>query len=213
MGGRAPAVGGGPVVRRAGAAQGGDPVRRDVVDGVAAAGVAAAGVAAAGVAAAGVAAAGRRGRRDRGARGWLLRALAGLLAVASLAVGYPGVSLWVLPDVAVRGTELAHLSVMSLGGSERRYLGAGITVASAALTLIAAVLLMRSASDPKSARSSAMKYGTPATRRSITRRNAADGAMLEQPETPEMSERMIWDALDEGRDPTDRPSGSDTEGR
>lgn len=146
-------------------------------------------------------------------RGWLLRALAGLLAVVSLAVGYLGISLWVLPDVAVRGAELAHVSVMSLVGSERRYWGAGVTVAAAACTLIAAVLLMRSASDSGSARSSAIKYATPATRRSIVRREEADGAMLEQAETPGMSERMIWDALDEGRDPTDRPNESDTEGR
>ncbi|BCZ24876.1 TIGR02234 family membrane protein [Mycobacterium senriense] len=146
-------------------------------------------------------------------RGWLLRALAGLLAVVSLAVGYLGISLWALPDVAVRGAELAHVSVMSLVGSERRYWGAGVTVAAAACTLIAAVLLMRSASDSGSARSSAIKYAAPATRRSIVRREEADGAMLEEPETPGMSERMIWDALDEGRDPTDRPNESDTEGR
>jgi uncharacterized membrane protein (TIGR02234 family) len=146
-------------------------------------------------------------------RGWPLRALAGLLALASLAVGYLGVSLWVLPDVAVRGAELAHVSVMSLVGSERRYWGAGVTVAAAACALIAAVLLMRSASDSGSARSSAIKYTTPATRRSIARRDDASGAMLEGRQTPEMSERMIWDALDEGRDPTDAPSESDTEGR
>jgi uncharacterized membrane protein (TIGR02234 family) len=146
-------------------------------------------------------------------RGWLLRALAGLLAVVSLAVGYLGVSLWALPDVAVRGAQLAHVSVMSLVGSERRYWGAGITVAAAACTLVAAVLLMRSASDSGSARSSALKYAAPATRRSIARRKQADGAMLEEPETPGMSERMIWDALDEGRDPTDRAGESDTEGR
>lgn len=146
-------------------------------------------------------------------RGWLLRALAGLLAVISLAVGYLGISLWALPDVAVRGAELAHVSVMTLVGSERRYWGAGVTVAAAACTLIAAVLLMRSASDSGSARSSAIRYAAPATRRSIARREEADGAMLEEPETPGMSERMIWDALDEGRDPTDRPNESDTEGR
>lgn len=86
-------------------------------------------------------------------------------------------------------------------------------MAAAAGILSAAVLLMRSASDPGSARSSSIKYVTPATRRSIARRNGENGAMLERPETPEMSERMIWDALDEGRDPTDRPRGSDTEGR
>jgi uncharacterized membrane protein (TIGR02234 family) len=80
-------------------------------------------------------------------------------------------------------------------------------VAAAVCTLAAAVLLMRSA------RESAAKYASPATRRSNALRESADGAMLEGHETPEVSERMIWDALDEGRDPTDRARGSDTEGR
>jgi uncharacterized membrane protein (TIGR02234 family) len=146
-------------------------------------------------------------------RGRALRVLAVFLAAASLAVGYLGVSLWAVPDVAVRGADLAHISVMSLVGSERHYWGSGIAVAAAASTLIAAVLLMRSASDSGSARVSARKYAAPATRRSIALRKDADGAMLEEPETPGMSERGIWDALDEGRDPTTRPSESDTEGR
>jgi uncharacterized membrane protein (TIGR02234 family) len=146
-------------------------------------------------------------------RGWPLRALAGLLAAASLAVGYLGISLWVIPDVALRGAELAHMSVISLVGSERRYWGAGIAVAAAVCTLIAAMLLMRSASDSRSARESATKYAAPAARRSNALREDANGAMLEGPDTPEMSERMIWDALDEGRDPTDRPRKSDSEGR
>src|SRR5580693_6158027 len=143
-------------------------------------------------------------------RDWPLRALAGLLAAASLAVGYLGVSLWVIPDVAVRGADLAHISLVSLVGSERRYWGAGIAVLAAACTLIAAVLLMRSA---MSARDGATKYASAATRRANALRGDADGAMLEEPEEPEMSERMIWDALDEGRDPTDRPRESDTQGR
>src|SRR5271163_2210602 len=62
-------------------------------------------------------------------RGWPLRTLAGLLAAASLAVGYLGVSLWMLPDVAVRGADLAHVSLVSLVGTERRYWGAGVAVA------------------------------------------------------------------------------------
>lgn len=148
-------------------------------------------------------------------RGWQLRVLAGLLALASLAVGYLGVSLWALPDVAVRGADLAHVAVMSLVGSERRYWGAGIAVAAAVCTLVAAVLLLRSAGDSGSARLSAEKYAAPATRRANVLRDEGDGAMLEQPETPEMSERMIWDALDEGADPTGDPTDrkSDTEGR
>ncbi|HUH69798.1 MAG TPA: TIGR02234 family membrane protein [Mycobacterium sp.] len=146
-------------------------------------------------------------------RGWPLRVLAGLLAAASLAVGYLGISLWVIPDVAVRGADLAHISLLSLVGSERHYWGAGVSVAASVCTLIAAVLLMRSASDSRSARDSATKYATPATRRSIALPEDANAAMLEWPQAPEMSERMIWDALDEGRDPTDRPRESDTEGR
>jgi len=146
-------------------------------------------------------------------RGWPLRVLAGLLAAASLAVGYLGVSLWRLPDVALRGADLAHISVASLVGSERRYPGAVAAVLAAACTLVAAILLMRAATILGSAREGATKYVAPATRRAIARRDDADGAMLEKPETPEMLERMIWDALDEGRDPTDRPRESDTEGR
>ena len=146
-------------------------------------------------------------------RGWPLRLLAGLLAAASLAIGYLGISLWVIPDVALRGAELAHISVISLVGSERHYWGAGIAVGAALCTLIASVLLMRSASDRRSARESATKYAAPAARRSNALRENANGAMLEGPETPEISERMIWDALDEGRDPTDRPHESDSEGR
>src|SRR6516225_3801359 len=146
-------------------------------------------------------------------RGWPLRMLAGLLAAASLAIGYLGISLWVIPDVALRGAELAHISVISLVGSERHHWGAGIAVGAALCTLIASVLLMRSTSDPRSARESATKYAAPAARRSNVLRENANGAMLEGPETPEISERMIWDALDEGRDPTDRPHESDSEGR
>lgn len=146
-------------------------------------------------------------------RGWRLRVLAGLLAAASLAVGYLGISLWVVPDVAVRGADLAHIAVMTLVGSERRYAGAGIAGGAAACTLIAAVLLLRAAADSGATRMGAEKYATPATRRSKVLRDDDDRAMLEKPETPEMSERMIWDALDEGRDPTDRPRESDTEGR
>jgi uncharacterized membrane protein (TIGR02234 family) len=136
--------------------------------------------------------------------------LAGLLAAASLAVAYLGISLWVVPDVAARGAELAHIPVMFLVGSERRYWGAGVAVAAAVCTLTAAVLLMRSGNL---ARESATKYAAPATRRSNALRESDNGAMLEGQQTSEVSERMIWDALDEGRDPTERAHESDTEGR
>ncbi|RFD27305.1 TIGR02234 family membrane protein [Mycobacterium uberis] len=140
-------------------------------------------------------------------RGWLLRVLAGLLAAASLLVGYLGASLWVLPDVAVRGADLAHVSLLALVESQRHYLGAGVAVSVSGCTLIAAALLMRSASVTGSACQGRSKYVAPAQRRSIARRD--DVAMT----IPEMSERMIWDALDEDQDLTEWPCDPDVEGR
>jgi uncharacterized membrane protein (TIGR02234 family) len=124
-------------------------------------------------------------------RGWPLRMLAVLLAVASLATGYVAISMWVVPDVAVRGADLAHVPVLELVGSQRHYPGPAITLATAVCSLVGAVLLMRAAT---SARGTVTKYVTPAARRSLAQRDEKN-----------MSERMIWEALDEGRDPTDQP--------
>jgi uncharacterized membrane protein (TIGR02234 family) len=139
-------------------------------------------------------------------RGWALQVLAVLVALASLAAGYLAVSTLEIPDVAARAAELARVPLLELVGSKRYYLGPVITLVAAVCTLIGAVLLMRAAT---SAGGTATKYLTPAARRSAATRD----------EGP-MSERMIWDELDEGRDPTesasppDDPSPEpDTEGR
>jgi uncharacterized membrane protein (TIGR02234 family) len=133
-------------------------------------------------------------------RGWPLRALALLIAMTSLAIGYLAVSLWVTPDAAVRAADIAHVPVLSLVGSDRHYVGAAITWLAAVGALAAAVLLVRSA---RADGDRTAKYAAPGTRRSIAR--DVDDAV---------SERRMWDALDEGRDPTDRQMpGCDTEGR
>jgi uncharacterized membrane protein (TIGR02234 family) len=140
-------------------------------------------------------------------RGWALRILAVLVALASLAAGYLAVSTLEIPDVAVRAAELARVPLAELVGSKRYYPGPVITLVTAVCTLIGAVLLMRAAT---SARGTPTKYLTPAARRSAATRD----------EGP-MSERMIWDELDEGRDPTESssptddnpPPEPDTEGR
>lgn len=125
--------------------------------------------------------------------GWGLRVVAVLVAAVSLVLGYLGVSLIVMPDIAPRAAELAQVPVASLVGSERHSLGAVVTLAAAACTLLAAVLMMRSAGT---ARQAAAKYAAPGARRAV-----AKGG--------EVSERTMWDALDEGHDPTE----SNTEGR
>src|ERR1700727_234677 len=127
-------------------------------------------------------------------RGWALRLLAVLVALASLVTGYLAVSMLVMPDVPLRAADLAHVPVLDLVGSKRQYPGPVITLAVAVCALVGAVLLMRAST---SAGGTATKYLAPAARRSMARRDERDE------ET--MSERMIWDALDEGRDPTDQP--------
>lgn len=125
-------------------------------------------------------------------RGWLLRGLAILVAAVTLALGYLGVSMLVTPDIGARGAELAGVSVISLVGSDRHYGGAIVTLVSAALALLAAVLLMRSATSAGQASS---RYTTSAARRAA----APDGDAATG-----VSERGMWDALDEGRDPTEQ---------
>ena len=118
-------------------------------------------------------------------RGWPLRVLSVLVGAASAGMGYLAISLWVLADDAVRAARLAEVPVADLLDTERHYTGAVLTLVAAVLSLLGAVLLMRSATHR---RAEAVRY----TRRA-TEDEAGDAAM---------SERMIWDALDEGRDPT-----------
>jgi uncharacterized membrane protein (TIGR02234 family) len=129
---------------------------------------------------------------------WQLRLLALVVGALSAVIAYLAISLWLIPDVAVRAAGLAEVPVADLVGSQRHYWGAVVTLISAVLTLAGAVLLLRS---PVKDESDPDKYEAPARRREAARRRAAAG--------DEMSERTMWDALDEGRDPT-KP---DTEGR
>ena len=128
------------------------------------------------------------------ARGWLLRMVALLMAVISLALGYLGVSLIVMPDVAPRGAALAGVPIASLVDSERYLPGAVLTIVAALGALVAAVLLLRAALTRDRTSDPSLKY-------------AAPGAVSGSAQDP-LSERSMWDALSEGRDPT-----RDTEGR
>ncbi|WP_458315802.1 TIGR02234 family membrane protein [Mycolicibacterium brisbanense] len=132
-------------------------------------------------------------------RGWLLRLLALLVAVASAGMGYLGISLWVAKDVAVRAADLALVPVVQLTGTHQHYGGAVLTLVAAVCALAGAVLLMRSAAG---ARAVAPRYAAPGARRA-----AAQGENADAP----MSERMIWDALDEGHDPTGGQNGEQSD--
>jgi uncharacterized membrane protein (TIGR02234 family) len=129
-------------------------------------------------------------------RGWVLRALAVLVAITSAGLAYLAITLWVMPDVGVRASHLADAPVADLVGTQRHYGGAVITVVAAALTLLSAVLLLRSATKDRSA---AVRYA----RRS--------SSVAGEPEDA-MSERQLWDALDDGVDPTEHQT-PDNKGR
>lgn len=130
-------------------------------------------------------------------RGLLLRAVAVLVAVSGAGIAYLGISQWVVHDVSVRAANLAEVPVAALVASQRFYAGAGVAVAAAAIALVAAGLLMRAAAT---ARPATARYVAPAARRDAVRSETADGAGPEG-----MTERMMWDALDEGSDPTREP--------
>ncbi|OBF52509.1 TIGR02234 family membrane protein [Mycolicibacterium monacense] len=131
-------------------------------------------------------------------RGWPLRILAVLVAAASAGMAYLAITLWVIVDVAPRAANLAEVPVADLTGTERHFTGAVLTLVAAALVLAGAVLLMRAAVKGTGGTS---RYAAPSARRAT--------ATEQEDKGEPMSERMLWDALDEGHDPTDR----DTKGR
>jgi uncharacterized membrane protein (TIGR02234 family) len=134
-------------------------------------------------------------------RGWVLRLVGGLVAVATVGMGYLGIGLWVIRDVAVRAADLAQIPVAALIDTQRHHVGAVLTLVAAVCALAGAVLLVRSAAKSRADGAKAPgKYLAPAAKREAARQESPDDGM---------SERMIWDALDEGRDPTT----SDNEGR
>lgn len=130
-------------------------------------------------------------------RGWQLRVLAVVLAAVSLACGYLATSMWAARDITLRALDIAEIPLTSLLGTERRLSGAALSMVAAVGVLAAAVLLMRVAAHSAGR---VTKYSAPAERRAAAR-DVAAGERAD-PGGPQLSERMMWDALDEGRDPT-----------
>jgi uncharacterized membrane protein (TIGR02234 family) len=120
-------------------------------------------------------------------RGWRLGVLAVVIAGMSAVMGYLAISLWAIRDVAVRAVHLAGVPATDLVGAQRHYGGAILTLVAALGTLVGAVLLLRSVAKPR-----------PEVDRYDRRRSAQSPQ-----DDADTSERVIWDALDEGRDPTD----------
>jgi uncharacterized membrane protein (TIGR02234 family) len=130
-------------------------------------------------------------------RGWRLGLLAVTVAGISALMAYLAISLWVIRDVAPRAAHLADVPVADLVATQRHYGGAILTLVAAMGALVGAVLLMRSVAKPR-----------PEIDRYERRRSAQ--SLQDDADT---SERVIWDALDEGSDPTQHPADPDNKGR
>lgn len=131
-------------------------------------------------------------------RGWALRVVGLLVALVAVAVAVPAVQLLVSGASADRAVELAELS----GHPED--LSTTVSVLPALLALVgavaalgAAVLLMR---KPPVRGGLSSKYDNPAARREA----AAKLGQGDKPASDEpVTQRMLWDALDAGEDPTE----------
>ncbi|MFC4605359.1 TIGR02234 family membrane protein [Rhodococcus kronopolitis] len=138
-------------------------------------------------------------------RGWALRVVGLLVALVAVVAVVPAVSLLVGGADAERAGRLADLPGRAeVLGATSYPLPALLVVVGAVLALVAAVGLIRKAGASKGLSS---RYSAPAARREEATRRAADA------EPP--SQRVIWDALDAGEDPTedDQPGADDLDNR
>lgn len=134
-------------------------------------------------------------------RGLALRVLSVVLLAVGVAAAVPAVRLVAGGASRQRAAELATPPVLAEQISTSTSLaGPVLALLGALFTIVAAGLLVRS---PRTAGGLSSRYRTPAARREA----AADSAA--QSVDDDVSERLLWDALDAGQDPTAEPGRSE----
>lgn len=136
-------------------------------------------------------------------RGWASRALAVLVALVALGAGYPAVQALVGGVPEGKAADLAELPGRAeVVAAQAFALPAVIALVGALSALIAAVMLLR---KPTGRKVLSSKYDAPAARRDeVARRvKTVSERADENGEGDDLTERMLWDALDAGEDPTD----------
>jgi len=127
-------------------------------------------------------------------RGFALRVLSAVLVVVGVAAAVPGVQLLIGGASTERAAGLATPPVLADQASTTTAAGGpALALLGALLTLVAAAFLLRS---PRTARGLSSRYQSPAALK--------DGAVeaVDFASDENVSERLLWDALDAGRDPT-----------
>lgn len=136
-------------------------------------------------------------------RGWASRVLALAIAVVAVAAAIPAVRLLTSGASDSESAALADLPARAeVTLTEVSILPAIVTLLGAVCALAAAVVSIRKTAATQVLSS---KYDAPAVRRDeVVRRTrgAAPGPGV-QDEGEDLTERMMWDALDAGQDPTD----------
>ncbi|WP_081706277.1 TIGR02234 family membrane protein [Nocardia sp. CNY236] len=142
-------------------------------------------------------------------RGWLRRVVGVLIAVLAAVAAVPGFAL--LTDsgaIAERAATLAELPARAeVAQVDTSAFSAALTILGASAALGAAVLIARMPGD--TARLSG-KYDNPAVRRATAaaRITQQHGRATHRDASSSPSERVLWDALDAGADPTDDADGA-----
>ncbi|WP_037141946.1 TIGR02234 family membrane protein [Rhodococcoides fascians] len=144
-------------------------------------------------------------------RGWASRVLAVLVGLVAVGAGIPALQALVSDVSEARAADLAELPGRAdVVGAEAFTLPAVVALVGALCAALAAVMLLR---KPTARKVLSSKYDAPAARREEVARRASAAASsatdraASNDEGEDLTERMLWDALDAGEDPTD-PSGT-----
>lgn len=130
-------------------------------------------------------------------RGWALRVVGLLVGLVGIGVAVPAIQLLVSGADDGRAADLAELSShLEEVSAEASVLPPLLALAGAVAALAAGVLLMR---KPKARAGLSSKYDNPAARREAAAK-LGQGSK-DAPDEP-VTQRMLWDALDAGEDPT-----------
>lgn len=130
-------------------------------------------------------------------RGWALRVVGLLVGLVGIGVAVPAIELLVSGADADRAADLAELSShLEEVSAEASVLPPLLALAGSVAALAAGVLLMR---KPKARAGLSSKYDNPAARREAAAK-LGQGSK-DAPDEP-VTQRMLWDALDAGEDPT-----------
>ncbi|WP_026918975.1 TIGR02234 family membrane protein [Gordonia shandongensis] len=143
-------------------------------------------------------------------RGWALRAVAILVAILAVLAAIPAISLLTDGEDNMYVAKMVDLPSRAQVTGIPTNSGPGfLVIAAVVAAVVGAVAMARTARDP----GMSSKYSSPAARRAeLERRVFADRERAEAQaaagQTPtrgetESNERLLWDSLDEGIDPTD----------